>query len=363
MSAMLRTVIIPAAGKGTRLLPLTRVTAKELLPVYDQVAIKFAMDEAVAAGAERIIVVISPTKTAIRDFLAADPDYAIHGLERTAPVAVAGRPNDAISVEFVMQETANGLGDAILCCKGKILPGSFGVILPDDVVFGSSCLADMAAHHVGGQMVAAMIVTADQASQYGIFQIKALPTGRCIPVAGMVEKPAAGTAPSLLAAVGRYILDPMIFDVLEHTPLGAGGELQLTDAIAIASKALPLTAFRFAGDRFDCGHHDGLLAASLARQAALTSESQSAFRTEGRVADCGPSARHGPPDRRRHCPSKVKARAARSHGSPGRARLFLQVGPSFRAAVRKADAAICTIAHANRYGLTRSDSRKASAQQ
>ena len=272
MTARLRTVIIPAAGKGTRLFPLTLVTAKELLPVYDQVAIKFAMDEAVAAGAERIIVVLSPTKFAIRDFLEADPDYAIDDAKSAASITVPGKPNDAIRVDFVTQERARGLGDAVLCCKDKMLPGLFGVILPDDVVFGSSCLADMAAHHSGGQMVAAMNVAPDQASQYGIFQIKALPTGRCIPVAGMVEKPAASAAPSSLAAVGRYILDPMIFDVLEHTPLGAGDELQLTDAIAIATKAVSLTAFRFSGQRFDCGNHDGLLAASIARQAIVAAE-------------------------------------------------------------------------------------------
>ena len=281
MSTTLRTVIIPAAGKGTRLLPLTRVTAKELLPVYDQVAIKFAMDEAAAAGAEHIIVVVSPTKSAIRDFLAADPSYAIDDLKTSATVGVAGSAHDAIRVEFVTQETALGLGDAILCCKGKILPGLFGVILPDDVVFGGSCLADMAAHHNGGQMVAAMNVAPEQASKYGIFQIKALPTGRCIPVAGMVEKPTAGTAPSSLAAVGRYILDPMIFDVLKHTPRGTGGEVQLTDAIAIASKAVPLTAFRFSGERFDCGNHDGLLAASFARQAIVLAGVETAFRGEG----------------------------------------------------------------------------------
>ena len=280
MGPRLRTVIIPAAGKGSRLLPLTRVTAKELLPIYDQVAIKFAMDEAVAAGAERIIVVLSPAKSAIRDFLAAEPSYAIHSFKTTSPVALTEKPN-AVRVEFVTQDTALGLGHAILCCKDKVLSGHFGVILPDDVIFGGSCLAEMAAHHSGGQMVAAMSVAADQASQYGIFQIQAMPTGRCIPVSGMVEKPAAGAAPSSLAAVGRYILDQMIFEVLEHTPPGSGGEIQLTDAIAIATKAIPLTAFRFSGERFDCGNHDGLLAASSARKAIVLSGVEAAVREGG----------------------------------------------------------------------------------
>lgn len=288
MTNTLRTVIIPAAGKGTRLLPLTRVTAKELLPVFDQVAIDFAMQEAVAAGAERILVVISPTKTAIRDFLAQDDAYAIHGMDRSAPVAVAGKPQNAVVVEFVIQETANGLGDALLCCKGKTLPGPFGVILPDDVIFGTHCLSEMSADYRGGHMVAAMQVTPDDASQYGIFQVKSVPSGRCVPVSGMVEKPAFGTAPSTLAAVGRYILDPMVFDVLAHTPLGAGGELQLTDAIAISSNAVPLTAFRFSGERYDCGNHDGLLAASAARQAIVKAQHQ-APRRQAAAWPTGPS--------------------------------------------------------------------------
>ncbi len=278
MTNALRTVIIPAAGKGTRLLPLTRVTAKELLPVFDEVAINFAMREAVAAGAERILVVVSPTKTAIRDFLAADDSYAIHSLQNTAPVAVAGKQGGAVVVDFIIQESANGLGDAILCCKGKTLDGPFGVILPDDVIFGADCLSEMAADYRAGQMVAAMQVTTDETCQYGIFQIKSGPSGRCVPVTAMVEKPAAGSAPSTLAAVGRYILDPMIFDVLAHTPPGAGGEIQLTDAIAIAANALPLTAFRFSGERYDCGNHEGLLAASLARQAIVSAQKKGAPR-------------------------------------------------------------------------------------
>lgn len=266
MEPSLRTVIIPAAGKGTRLLPATRVTAKELQPVYDHVVIDFAMAEAVEAGAERIIVVISEAKTAIRDYLRGDPTFCVDNGQRPAKVGASDMRLGATQVEFVFQAQPRGLGDAILCCAGRTLPGPFGVILPDDVIFGTGCLAEMAAHHVDGQMVAAMSVSPDATSQYGIFRVKSLPTGKCVPVAGMVEKPAQGTAPSSLAAVGRYILDPSIFEILKHTPTGAGGELQLTDAIAIATNAHPLTAFRFSGDRYDCGNHDGLLAASVARQ-------------------------------------------------------------------------------------------------
>ena len=255
MSTPVRTVIIPAAGKGTRLLPATRVTAKELLPVYDRPVIAFAIDEALEAGAERIIVVISPGKTAIADFLGRDEVQDDMGRQA--------------EVVYVVQDKPLGLGHAVLCCEGKTLPGRFGVILPDDIIMGQACLPEMVAHLQVGQMVAAMKVAAAQTAQYGIFRLGGLPSGGCIPVAGMVEKPAPGTAPSSIAAVGRYILDPMIFEVLAHTPVGAGGELQLTDAIGIAINAMPLTAFQFTGTRYDCGSHDGLLSASVARQAMV----------------------------------------------------------------------------------------------
>lgn len=272
MATRLRTVIIPAAGKGTRLRPATRVTAKELLPVYDRVAIDFAMAEAVEAGAERIIVVISPAKTAIQDYLQGDPNFAVDSIGRSTPMLVSDVRLGPTRIEFVFQDQPRGLGDAILCCAGHTLAGPIGVILPDDVIFGAGCLAEMAADHVDGQMVAAMHVSPDATQQYGIFHVKALPAGKCVPVSGMVEKPAPGTAPSSLAAVGRYILTPSIFEILRHTPTGAGGELQLTDAIAIATRGTRLTAFRFSGDRYDCGNHEGLLAASVARQAIVMSE-------------------------------------------------------------------------------------------
>ena len=261
-----RTVIIPAAGKGTRMLPATRVTAKELLPVYDRPVIEFAIDEAIEAGAERIIVVTNEAKAAIKEFLGNTAVASSHSAGRSG--GVGSHPE----IIYVAQEQPLGLGHAILCCKGLTLPGPFGVILPDDVIMGRSCLPEMAKHYQAGHMIAAMNVPQQDTRKYGIFALRAPTTDVCIPVTGIVEKPPHGEAPSSLAAVGRYLLLPMIFDVLARTAIGAGGELQLTDAIAIASRSVPLTAFRFSGTRYDCGTHDGLLAASNARQAAVKAE-------------------------------------------------------------------------------------------
>ncbi len=257
-STPLRTVIIPAAGKGTRMLPATKVTAKELLPVYDRPVIQFAVDEAIEAGAERIIVVISKTKAAICDFLGDVGLASPRGSARAAPEIV-----------YVMQDQPKGLGDAVLCCKDMMLPGAFGVILPDDIIMGRGCLSEMARNHDEGQMIAAMKVAVEDTSSYGIFAFNTSTQETSVRVTGIVEKPRQGDAPSTLAAVGRYILQPVIFDILRQTPQGAGGEVQLTDAIAVATETLPLTAFQFSGVRFDCGSHDGLLAASNARQATL----------------------------------------------------------------------------------------------
>ena len=260
----IKTVIIPAAGLGSRLLPATRVTAKELLPVYDRVVLDFAIDEAVDLGAERIVVVISTAKIAIQAYLA-------NPTEGNGP-----RPGDGArfgqEIIYIFQDSPLGLGHAVHCCKDVVLPGPFAVLLPDDIVLGANCLAEMALHYSGGHMIAAMQVKPEETAQYGIFRLSGLPKASCMPVSGMVEKPGIGTAPSSFAAVGRYILDPMIFDVLERTPTGRGGEVQLTDAITLSGQSVPLMAFRFSGTRHDCGNHDGLLAASIARKVEARAE-------------------------------------------------------------------------------------------
>jgi UTP--glucose-1-phosphate uridylyltransferase len=273
MATSITSVVIPAAGRGTRLLPATKSTPKELLNVYDRPALQFAIDEAIELGVERIVMVTHPDKPAIREYLTSDPAY-IRDL-RAAGKALLGAAMseievpDRIEIVFVDQHRPLGLGHAILCAEGLTLPGPFGVILPDDLILGTYCLSEMAEHYTKGHMIAAMEVRPDETSSYGIFRTTGFSIGRSVPVSGMVEKPAPGQAPSRLAAVGRYILDPCIFPTLQHVVRGAGGEIQLTDAIARDADRVTLSAFRFSGTRYDCGSHDGLLGAAIARQSEV----------------------------------------------------------------------------------------------
>lgn len=284
MTQRIRSVVIPAAGRGTRLLPATKTTPKELLNVYDRPVLQFAIDEAIDLGVERIVVVTHPDKRAIRDYLTPDPVY-VKDLQACGKAVLGAalfeiEVPDRIDIVFVDQLRPLGLGHAILCAAGLTRPGPFGVILPDDLILGPSCLSEMAEHYTKGHMVAAMEVSQDQTSNYGIFRIAGLSIGRSVAVSGMVEKPTPGQAPSRLAAVGRYILDPCIFATLRHVTRGAGGEIQLTDAIARDADRVTLSAFRFNGTRYDCGTHDGLLDAAMARQGAV----------KNRMADSGLSA-------------------------------------------------------------------------
>lgn len=269
MTIRLRTVIIPAAGKGTRLFPLTKSVPKEMLPVHDRPVLQFALDEAVQAGAERIVIVVHPSKTSIRDYLSRGEGVVQHA-HREGKSALTVAPDavgvaDGVEVVFVSQEEALGLGHAVLCAAPFVLSGPIGVILPDDLIFGRPALVQMAEAYRSGHMIAAMAVPPADTAKYGIFVPAGPVDGRIVRAKGMVEKPPAGFAPSTLAAVGRYILDPCIMHALALTPTGRGGEIQLTDAIASDARHLPLTAFRFSGIRHDCGSFEGLLAAGVAR--------------------------------------------------------------------------------------------------
>jgi UTP--glucose-1-phosphate uridylyltransferase len=266
------------------MLPATKAIPKELLPVYDAPLLQYALDEACAAGAERIVLVSHPDKRAIERYLA--PDEALEtSLRRQGKMRLLDRLRacqpEGVEVIVTYQDAPLGLGHAVLCAAGLAGPGPVGVILPDDLILGRPCLAEMAEAWQAGAMsslVAAQDVPRDSVASYGVFDLPAGDAGRAaraIPARGLVEKPQPAEAPSCLAAVGRYLLDDPIFDVLRGTGRGRGGEIQLTDAIAEMGG---IHAFRFSGTRYDCGVPDGLVAAGLAVQ------------SEGRAARRGVAA-------------------------------------------------------------------------
>ncbi|WGH79464.1 UTP--glucose-1-phosphate uridylyltransferase [Jannaschia ovalis] len=265
----LDTVIFPVAGMGTRMLPATKVTPKELLPVYDTPLLQFAVDEALAAGAKRLVMVSHPAKPAIAEYFEPQPDLtealAEKGKDELLQTIRATALPDDVELRIVMQPEPLGLGHAVLCGAEAALDGPVGVILPDDLILGTPCLSEMAQAfdpEVMNSLVAAQSVPRDRVSSYGIFDLDDA-TGQTVPARGFVEKPDPADAPSTLAAVGRYVLSPAIFDVLRGTGEGAGGEIQLTDAIAALGR---IAAFRFSGTRYDCGDKDGIVAATLAVQ-------------------------------------------------------------------------------------------------
>ena len=267
------TVVFPVAGLGTRMLPATKVTPKELLPVYDTPLLQFAVEEALAAGAKRLVFVSHPAKSAIEAYLRPDPTLEAELTEKgktelLEAVQAASVPSD-VEVVFTMQEEQLGLGHAILCAAPHVLDGPVGVILPDDLILGAPCMREMAEAFDPESMrslVAAQRVPADRVSSYGIFDCDGADgKGRTIAARGFVEKPDPADAPSDLAAVGRYVIAPAVFDALTRTERGAGGEIQITDAIAATGA---IHAFRFSGTRYDCGSKDGIVDATLAVQAA-----------------------------------------------------------------------------------------------
>jgi UTP--glucose-1-phosphate uridylyltransferase len=270
-SPTVRTAIFPVAGLGTRLLPATKSLPKELLPIIDRPLIQFAIDEARAAGVERMVFVSHPSKSAIEHYVANDTDLIETLRARGKARLVTMLEQDAIDpdeheIVFVMQDAPLGLGHAVACAARHVLPGPVAVLLPDDLILdGAGCLPEMAEAYArtGGHMVATMTVPREAVSSYGVLDVAGR-DGPLLRARGMVEKPRADRAPSTEAVVGRYILDASIFDDLAHQAPGAGGEIQLTDAIAAGIGRVGLHGFRFSGRRFDCGSKAGMLRAALA---------------------------------------------------------------------------------------------------
>ena len=269
MSQRLRKVVFPVAGLGTRFLPASKVVAKEMLPVLDKPLIQYAVDEAVDAGADTLIFVTNRYKHSIADYF--DVAYELEQkLERAGKNELLAVVRNVIPKHvrcvFVTQSEALGLGHAVLCAKPVVGDEPFGVILPDDLIWnqGKGALRQMAefAAAENSGVIAVEEVPRSETNKYGI--VDATPTSdRTALIKHVVEKPKPEVAPSNLAIVGRYVLPGKIFELLESTKPGTGGEIQLTDGIAALLDQQKVYAYRFDGTRFDCGSKLGLVKATL----------------------------------------------------------------------------------------------------
>jgi UTP--glucose-1-phosphate uridylyltransferase len=267
-----RKAVFPAAGWGTRFLPATKAQPKEMLPLVDKPVIQYAVEEAVAAGIEQVIIVTSSQKRAIEDHF--DLNYELeHLLEEKGEIEKLRQVrhiSDLAQVAYVRQKEQLGLGHAVLMAKDLIGHEPFAVILPDDV-----CVADRpvigqlihAYHQIHGSVVAVMEVPLEETKRYGVIAGEAVDDtinhGRLRKVSKLVEKPSPGEAPSNLAIIGRYVLTPKIFDKLEQTARGAGGEIQLTDAIEDLMEEQAVYGYVFEGTRYDAGTTMGWMKASV----------------------------------------------------------------------------------------------------
>jgi UTP--glucose-1-phosphate uridylyltransferase len=261
--------IFPVAGLGTRFLPATKSVPKEIMTLVDRPLIQYAIDEAREAGIKEFIFVTSRGKGALEDYFYHAPvlEQELRKKNKAELLETLKATNmDSGAIAYIRQHRALGLGHAVWCARRLIANEPFAVILPDDVIAGeTSCLKQMidAYAETGGNMVAAMEVSPDQTSSYGVLDVKE-DMGSLVSVQGMVEKPPKGEAPSNLAVIGRYILSPNVLGNLNRLKSGSGGEIQLTDAIAdeIAQEN-SVYGFRFKGERFDCGSKAGFLRATV----------------------------------------------------------------------------------------------------
>lgn len=269
MSKPVRKAVLPVAGFGTRVLPATKSLPKEMLPVFDRPALQWVVDEAKEAGIEHFVFVTGRNKIAIEDYF--DRAYELEDtLEKAGKTAVLEelrrlRPR-AGATSFVRQQGARGLGHAVWCARDIIGDEPFAVLLPDVLVQAApSCLAQMVEAHkrVGGNMIAVDSVPPERVSSYGVIAHGPEKDG-VLPLTGMVEKPPVDQAPSNLKITGRYILQPEIFSYLETQKQGAGGEIQLTDAMLAMMADQPFHALAYKGQDYDCGSKVGYAEAYLA---------------------------------------------------------------------------------------------------
>jgi UTP--glucose-1-phosphate uridylyltransferase len=269
MRKPLRKAIFPVGGLGTRFLPATKAMPKEMLPVVDKPLIQYAVEEARAAGIEELIFVTGRGKTAIEDHF----DYS-YELQDTLEHRAKKEEMDLVAnvvplpgqVAYIRQQEPRGLGHAVWCARNLVGNDPFAVLLADDLVqAGTPCLKQMVEiyNEVGGNVVAVMDVPREHTNRYGVLKV-GKQSGRLVEVEGLVEKPKPAEAPSTLSIIGRYILQPVVFEHLDAQKPGAGGEIQLTDALAKMTGRGRFHGYRFEGQRFDCGDKAGFIEANIA---------------------------------------------------------------------------------------------------
>jgi len=262
--------IFPVAGLGTRFLPATKSVPKEIMTLVDRPLVQYAIDEARAAGIREFIFVTSRGKSALEDYFDNAPqlEQELRRKGKDDLLAILKSTNmDSGEIAYMRQAKPLGLGHAVWCARRFIADEPFAVILPDDVIAAEKpCLQQMveAYEETQGNMVAALEVPEERTNSYGILDVKE-DLGQLVSTKGMVEKPEPGTAPSNLAVIGRYILTPNVLNKLNTMQAGAGGEIQLTDAIDTArEEGEEVYGFKFEGQRFDCGSKSGFLQATVA---------------------------------------------------------------------------------------------------
>ena len=263
----LRKAVFPVGGLGTRFLPATKALPKEMLPVVDRPLIQYAVDEALEAGIEQMIFVTGRGKSAIEDHfdIAYELEATMRGRGKSLEILDATRLKPG-AVAYVRQQEPMGLGHAVWCARDIVGDEPFAVLLADDFMVGApGCLRQMvdAYNDIGGNMICAQQVAMDQTDKYGVIT-PGVRAGSLTEVKGLVEKPTRGTAPSNLAVIGRYILQPEVMRVLETQEKGAGGEIQLTDAMARMIGDQPFHGLTFNGVRYDCGDKAGYVQANIA---------------------------------------------------------------------------------------------------
>ena len=264
------TAVFPVGGQGTRFLPATKAVPKELLPVVDRPLLQYAVDEALAAGIERLVFVTARGKGALDEYfdVAAELTASLQAKGKTALLAVLAEtqiePGRIVSIR---QQEPAGLGHAVWCARHVVQNEAFAVLLPDELLWNPACpaLAEMhdAYKRLGGNVISVLEVPAEHTHRYGIVTPGAQ-DGLVTEVKGLVEKPKQGEAPSRLAAIGRYILQPEVMAILARGKRGAGNEIQLTDAMAELIGVKHFHALTFTGTRFDCGDKAGHITANIA---------------------------------------------------------------------------------------------------